>query len=88
MPYFGGFACAVGSVCPISTAQVGGEVNQPQINTGPIVIRMCLGLAYPPASFEENKNDASLVNETIHPEHEPRRIVHFDFDPKNSRSHS
>ncbi|KAI1161567.1 kinase-like domain-containing protein [Nemania serpens] len=47
------------------------------------LIRMCLGLAYPPASFEENKNDASLVNETIHPEHEPRRIVHFDFDPKN-----
>ncbi|KAI0449369.1 kinase-like domain-containing protein [Xylaria acuta] len=48
-------------------------------------VRMCIGLAYPPADIEELKNTPAPITETIPTrlQNTPRRIVHFDMDPKN-----
>ncbi|KAI0205327.1 kinase-like domain-containing protein [Astrocystis sublimbata] len=47
--------------------------------------RMCIGLAYPPADFEELKLMPGPITERVpvrNRDH-PRRIVHFDIDPTN-----
>lgn len=56
-----------------------------RVDVGSIVIRMCIALAYPPSSFEENRGRFQLIKESVRPRYQPKRIVHFDFDPKNSR---
>ncbi|KAH9907740.1 kinase-like domain-containing protein [Xylariomycetidae sp. FL2044] len=49
--------------------------------------RMCIAMAYPPASLPEYDDTSGLVAETVPRrddlENNPRRIVHFDFDPSN-----
>ncbi|KAK5635691.1 hypothetical protein RRF57_011403 [Xylaria bambusicola] len=50
------------------------------------VVRMCIGLAYPPDSIEQYKNRPPPITEQIPLKEynvEPRRICHFDFDPRN-----
>ncbi|KAI0517512.1 kinase-like domain-containing protein [Xylaria bambusicola] len=50
------------------------------------LVRMCIGLAYPPDSIEQFKTLPPPITENVPlPEHnvEPRRICHFDFDPRN-----
>ncbi|RYC55260.1 hypothetical protein CHU98_g10953 [Xylaria longipes] len=48
-------------------------------------VRMCIGLAYPPADIEELKGNPGPIKETIPARlrDNPRRIVHFDMDPRN-----
>ncbi|TGJ79966.1 hypothetical protein E0Z10_g8807 [Xylaria hypoxylon] len=46
-------------------------------------IKMCIGLAYPPASIDERKNITPPVPEKIVHSAQPKRVVHFDFDPRN-----
>ncbi|KAI1747661.1 kinase-like domain-containing protein [Xylaria castorea] len=48
-------------------------------------VRMCIGLAYPPADIEELNDRPGPIKETIPTRlrDNPRRIVHFDMDPKN-----
>ncbi|KAI8949251.1 kinase-like domain-containing protein [Xylaria longipes] len=48
-------------------------------------VRMCIGLAYPPADIEEFKGNPGPIKETIPARlrDHPRRIVHFDMDPRN-----
>ncbi|TRX93287.1 hypothetical protein FHL15_005866 [Xylaria flabelliformis] len=47
--------------------------------------RMCIGLAYPPADIEEFNGQPGPIKETVPTrlQDNPRRIVHFDMDPKN-----
>ncbi|KAI0977612.1 hypothetical protein F4678DRAFT_477656 [Xylaria arbuscula] len=49
------------------------------------LVRMCIGLAYPPMSIDELKNRPAPITE-VRPEDEnvsPKRLVHFDLDPRN-----
>ncbi|RWA08269.1 hypothetical protein EKO27_g6840 [Xylaria grammica] len=49
------------------------------------LVRMCIGLAYPPTSINQLKDLPAPITEVI-PDDEavtPRRVVHFDFDPRN-----
>ncbi|KAI1360106.1 kinase-like domain-containing protein [Xylaria arbuscula] len=50
------------------------------------LVRMCIAMAYPPADNPAWKDEEPPITEEI-PEEEdqiaPRRIVHFDFDPRN-----
>lgn len=56
------------------------------VNIVTIVVRMCIGLAYPPAEIEELKRKPAPVTEKIPTRlrDKPSRIVHFDIDTKNS----
>ncbi|GAW23882.1 hypothetical protein ANO14919_134590 [Xylariales sp. No.14919] len=45
-------------------------------------VRMCIGMAYPPKETDTLKDLPAPVSEVI-PPGDPRRIVHFDFDPRN-----
>ncbi|KAI0532592.1 kinase-like domain-containing protein [Xylaria digitata] len=47
------------------------------------LIKMCIGLAYPPDRIEERKNLPPPIPETIVASARPRREIHFDFDPRN-----
>ncbi|KAI0444161.1 kinase-like domain-containing protein [Xylaria telfairii] len=49
------------------------------------LVRMCIGLAYPPAEIPEFKDKPIPITETVPPRlrDNPSRIVHFDIDPKN-----
>ena len=52
------------------------------------MIRMCIGLAYPPDTVPSWKEYDPPHTEEIPDEEDnmvPRRIVHFDFDPRNSK---
>ncbi|KAI3325204.1 kinase-like domain-containing protein [Xylariaceae sp. AK1471] len=48
-------------------------------------VRMCIGLAFPPGTLQENEKIPGPITETVPDrlKNEPRRIVHFDFDPRN-----
>ncbi|KAI0490281.1 kinase-like domain-containing protein [Xylaria cf. heliscus] len=48
-------------------------------------VRMCIGLAYPPADNHDLNNNPGPITETIptREQDNPRRIVHFDMDPRN-----
>ncbi|KAI8635452.1 kinase-like domain-containing protein [Xylariaceae sp. FL1651] len=49
------------------------------------LVRMCIGLAYPPASLRENNNVPGPITERVpnRLKDNPKRMVHFDIDPKN-----
>ncbi|KAI3322000.1 kinase-like protein [Xylariaceae sp. AK1471] len=49
------------------------------------LVRMCIGLAFPPSMFPELGNVPGPIKETVPEEGQdlPMRIVHFDFDPRN-----
>lgn len=49
------------------------------------LVRMCIGLAYPPDKIEEYNDQPGPITETVPDrlKNNPSRIVHFDMDPKN-----
>ncbi|KAI0396987.1 kinase-like domain-containing protein [Xylariaceae sp. FL0594] len=50
------------------------------------LVRMCIAMAYPPASLPENMDRPGPITETVPDgdfEEWERRMVHFDFDPSN-----
>ncbi|KAI1815031.1 kinase-like domain-containing protein [Poronia punctata] len=51
------------------------------------LVRMCIAMAYPPASLPGNRNVPGPITETVPPEGLRakwfKRMVHFDMDPKN-----
>ncbi|KAI2636102.1 kinase-like domain-containing protein [Xylaria nigripes] len=49
------------------------------------LIRMCIGLAYPPGRINQYRNVPGPITETVLDGlvQYPQRIVHFDIDPKN-----
>ncbi|KAI1299462.1 hypothetical protein F5Y03DRAFT_408806 [Xylaria venustula] len=49
------------------------------------LVRMCIGLAYPPMSTDELKDRPAPITEVIPKDKNvpPKRLVHFDIDPRN-----
>ncbi len=85
----GGSLHAVSFVCRVSAVNPFVRRKARRANSRPIVLRMCIGLAYPPASIPELKNLQAPITEVVPLDDSipPRRLVHFDFDPRNSKSH-